>query len=359
MATTDKEVNTGDAEFAAAFNEGEDQGAPAGGLDMEAEGGAESDLPNDGDAPAETAPAEAQAAPAEEEPVADPVDTSANGSDVSAATGESGDAPAIDREAELAKKEQSLKSWEGRLKKLQAELKDAGGPGADEGEVAAEALEEVAEDADEAGKTALAASASELADQVEEGTISADEAYRSLTEDFGEPFVKMIETIVRKVASEEGGKAALSKVGEVDAKVEEAIGHIKNEAQRAHFEKIAAAHPDFAEVNDDPAFQAWVAEDPARSELVAGGSASDLIALLSEFKSSGGDAGAVTGDEAAPAAADEPAAPAAETEADDGASSDELDAAEGVSASGGLSLPEEPAGSGDYEGAWAEFDDRK
>lgn len=269
-----------------------------------------------------------------------------------------GEGSGVTEPAKAPMSEQQLRSWEGRLRKAEADLKaktdgDAlgqpeGTPGANTETTTADALDQVA---DQTPDASLATAATEVADQVAAGEITPEQAMAQLAEDFGEPFVKMIETIARAAA----GKAADEKIGSVSKSVEDVISHIQNGAEKAHFEAIYAAHPDFMEVSEQPAFQEFVAsKGPDAEAIVAGGSAKDINALLDEFK--GGQAAPEA--EAIPAAAApaEPASPGmnAVAAAADAVNEGEIDDMEGVR-SAGLRLPEEPkAGADDFEAAWNE-----
>jgi hypothetical protein len=250
---------------------------------------------------------------------------------------------------------QKAKSWQGRLKKIEAELKAKAGAdavGTDEvAAPAADAIEQVADKAAATGDTDLAQAAQEVSDQVESGEITPEQAMASLAEDFGEGFVKMIETIARAAA----GKAADEKIGGVSKNVEDVIAHIKNGADRAHFEEIHGMHPDFMELSGTPEFQAFVEAQGAQA-IVEGGSAKEINQLLSSFKDQAAGAGEPGAEVPTAGPADEAtlgqdAVAAAESAADE----EVLDDAEGVR-SGGLRLPEQPkAGSDDFEEAWKEF----
>lgn len=235
-----------------------------------------------------------------------------------------------------AKERQRLKSWEGRLRAMEAKLK---GTNAEGEPAAAEALEGVAEDAEASGDTELAAAAEQASDAVESGEMTAADAMKMLADDFGEDFVKMIEVIAAAKAKEAGVAAAAERVGEIGKTVDEIISDIVDTKTRAHFKEIAASHPDFAEINSDPAFQAWAAEDPERQRIAQAGSADEIVDMLSEYKASTGSA-------------DEPAveAPAAGADPEVTAA---MDDAEGVRSSG-MRLPEQPTPSG-YEDAWDKF----
>lgn len=243
-------------------------------------------------------------------------------------------------EVDIAKETQRLKSWEGRLRKREEELKaQAERSGQSESEVVADALDDVTDATED---PELAAAAGDLAQQVEDGTISPQEATRQLSEDFGEDFVRMIEVITAAKASEIAGRGGDDRVARLEGDLTQVIDHIRNRETRDHFRAIADAHPDFDEVGKSDEFQAYIAGLPEGEREQAqrtadGGPAADVIALLDSYK-------------AARAPVQEAPAPAVD-EVDEGA----LDEAEGVRSRGGMSLPREPAASDDYEGAWEEF----
>lgn len=251
---------------------------------------------------------------------------------------------------------QKFKSWQGRLKKIEADLKakadataaggaETNGPVADGSNTesqTAEAIDEVAMQAEEGGDTAMADAAASVADQVAAGEMSPAEAMKALAEDFGEPFVKMIEAIARSVAGETANKA----VGEVKSATDEIIGYIQDSGERAHFEAIADAHPDFVDISKSESWNAFVAAGgPEAQQIVESGSARQINKLLADFKAK------VPAEQAADAAAAQPA-----DEPADGAQEEAMDAAEGVrNGGGGIQLPDEPAvARDDYESAWNE-----
>lgn len=309
----------------------------------------ESDAPPAADAPAaDPAPVE-PAADLAAEPVVD-VAPAADGTQPA-----EGDAPADEApvaEFDPAKERQRLKSWEGRLRKIEADLAakadkvaagtpESNGPvddGSNAESATAEALEQVANSAED-DEPALATAADDMAEKVESGEMTPEQAMRQLAEDFGEPFVKMIEVIAAAAA----GKTADSKFGQVRSDIDEVISHISNARERAHFEAIAEAHPDFDEIGQSEAFKAFAGTDPERQRIAASGSAKEINKLLTEFKAQSSTP-ETPADAQAPATAAAPAASPEDEEA--------MDAAEGVRSSGGLSLPKEPTPAGDYEAAW-------
>lgn len=255
---------------------------------------------------------------------------------------------------------QRKKSWEGRLKAEEARLAKAreeleakaAALGKPVEEAASDALESVSEQAEAAGDTAMADKVEQVADKVEDGEMSVDEAMSMLSADFGEPFVKMIAAIAKNVAKEAAG----SEIGEIKKSTADIIDHLKSNAAKAHFKAIQDVHPDFAEISSDPAFQEWRDTDPERARIASGGSADEVNAMLDSWKAESGGGDAVAADMGQPAGADVAQADAAMDPVVDGDPDEaDIDAAEGVR-SAGMQLPEEPASSDDYAGAWQEFE---
>lgn len=251
--------------------------------------------------------------------------------------------PATDLTAEPAldieKETQRLKSWEGRLKALQAKL-DAAGASSAEGktEAVSEAIEKAADAAD---TPADEERVEQIAEHVESGEMTAEQAMKQLAEDFGDDFVKMIEAIAVSKAREAGSSVAEQRFGEVNKTVEEIINDIVDTKAKAHFEKIAEAHPDFNEIANSEEFAKWIesmpqAEQAEAKRVATSGSAKEIIALLNNYKKG-----------------QEPDA-SAEQEVDL-AQSDAMDAAEGVRSTG-MRLPQQPnAAEDDYLGAWDKY----
>lgn len=262
-----------------------------------------------------------------------------------------------DAEPRDPKEIQQERSWRGRLEARERELaarekalaeKMAAKTEATESE-GSEALEDVADAAEAAGDTEKARAAEAAAEAVESGAMTFDQAVKALAEDFGDEFVKMIEAVAAKAASDAASKTADSKLGELGSTVQEIIAHIGDSQQRAHFEAIADAHPDFADIKDKPEFKEFLASYPDGEQVAQSGSARQIIKMLTAFKD-----GAQTQEPAKEEPAQEqavatPQAPAAEP-VDEAA----MAAAEGVRSKGGMQLPEAPADSGDYAAAWAE-----
>lgn len=248
--------------------------------------------------------------------------------------------------ADMDKEVQRLKSWEGRLKAMEAKLKAAG---ADTQEEQTEAVAEAIEKSADATDTpADEEKVEQIAEQVEDGQISVDQAMKQLADDFGDDFVRMIEAIATAKAREAGGQAAAEKVGELKGTVDEIIGDIVDSKAKAHFEKIADAHPDFNEIGESEEFKTFIESMPdedkgAALETIANGSAKSIIKLLNDFKAANKAGGDATPEltEAAESIVDE-------------VSEEQMDAAEGVRSSG-MKLPEAPQKSDDYANAWNEF----
>lgn len=243
-------------------------------------------------------------------------------------------APALDVEKET----QRLKSWEGRLKAQQADLdRTKAGAATEEGAPAGDPAKD-----DAPAKT------DDAAKDGDEMTGAA--AMEALKEDFGAEFVTMLTALVKHVATECAAKVSGEHGEASKASIDEKIAGMTNYLERAHFEKISDAHPDFNDIAGSDEFKAWVAgmegdEKADADRVVASGSARKIIALLNRYKAAKADKPAA----AAPAAADAPAAaPAGGSDDMDAA----IDQAEGVRSTGGLTLPDEPTASNDYEKAW-------
>ncbi|MBB5610537.1 MULTISPECIES: hypothetical protein [unclassified Janthinobacterium] len=225
---------------------------------------------------------------------------------------EAGAAQALDVE----KENQRLRSWEGRLKAQQAELDrekaGAGTPAAgDKG------------DQDDKGDAAGKGD--------EEGVDSDDPDLKALADDFGPEFVALLLKVINKVAKRCATTVAGEHAGPVRQDIDAIIAEITSEKERAHFEKIADAHPDFMDIANSDEFKAWLAGlAPAEKEeterVASAGTAKEIIAMLKKYKASKSD-----GD------ADMDTA---------------MDQAEGVRSTGGLKLPESPTAAKDYETAW-------
>jgi hypothetical protein len=353
MATIDQ-MNEDEKAYADAFNE---EQAPAAGMTEDQEFGTE-EAPaepvaaddtetksedagnaNEGDAPAMAIVVDGDEMEAEMQ--------AAGAKDSAEAATETEPAVAIEDEpakqpADLDKEVQRLKSWEGRLKAMEAKLKAAGADTPEEQtEAVAEAIEKSADTTD---TPADEEKVEQIAEQVEDGQISVEQAMKQLSDDFGDDFVRMIEAIATAKAREAGSQV----VGELKGTVDEIIGDIVDTKAKAHFEKIADAHPDFNQVGESEEFKAFIESMPdedkgAALDTIANGSAKSIIKLLNDFKAAnkaGGDAA--------------PELTEAKESIVDEVSEDQMDAAEGVRSSG-MKLPDQPQKADDYASAWDQF----
>lgn len=304
--------------FMAAFNEGEEAPAPMaaeepGGMPVTVE-----DAASEGTATAEGEPA-AVAVAAEGEVAAEEPDA---------------DGPTDPKEI------QRQKSWEGRLRAREAELAEREAklsktdmPRAEPAEIAepgegseSEAMEKAADQLAASGDEAGAEKVEQMAEQVESGDLTAEQAMKILSEDFGPEFVKMIEVIAGSKAQAAASKVAQEATGQLGQSVQEIIDTIVDDKARSHFETIAAKHPDFADVAATPEFNEFVKSYPGGEEIAAAGSAKDIVKMLDKYKSN-----------------QKPAEP-----------DPAVDAAEGVRSSG-MRLPEAPSKADGYEDAWSQF----
>lgn len=217
-------------------------------------------------------------------------------------------------QTDIEKERQRLKSWEGRLKALDAQLK-------------------AREQASEQGIAADGAAPDVEAATVAMETQPIDEVMATLAEDFGDDFVKALTQVIEARAAEIAGKVADEKVSAVAGNVDQLISSLTDDKARTHFETIADAHPDFMEVAQSNEFKQWLDSLGDKSEqakaIVSGGSARQVIKLLSEFKA------ASSNTEQEPDAA--------------------MMAAQTVTGRSGMRLPAKPAVADDYEAAWNEF----
>ena len=225
------------------------------------------------------------------------------------------------REAELARKEAELAK--GRTEMPRAEESGEGGESQ-----ASEGLEQAAEQLAADGNKEGADAVEQVAEQVESGEITPAQAMKILADDFGEDFVKLIQTIAGAQAKEAASKVAQEATGQFGQTIEQVIGNIADDRERAHFEAIADAHPDFMDVTETPEFNEFIKQYPDGERIADGGTAREIVKLLSKFKE-----------------ANKPAP----TEPDPA-----IDAAQGVR-SGGLRLPEAPVKAEGYEAAWDQF----
>lgn len=223
---------------------------------------------------------------------------------------EMAEAPGPDTSLDLEKEKQRLKSWEGRLKAREIELK-------------------AKEQGSTGGTTPATSPDVETAVAVME-TQPIDKVMAALAEDFGDDFVAALTQVIEARAAEIAGKVADEKVGAVAGNVDQLVASLTNDKARNHFEMIADAHPDFMEVAKSQEFQQWIESLGDKAEqaqaIVSGGSARQVVKLLSEFKAAGQD--------------QQPEPDAA------------MMAAQTVKGRGGMRLPAKPEVSDDYEAAW-------
>lgn len=343
MATTNEDLQRQDDEYSAAFAEPEAQPVE---VDEDAAFGLLPDAAEDGTStPSEDS--SASGVPAE----AITVDESGEG----AATDAGATAPAADSgKQHLTPDEQREKSWEGRLKAreeelrareealaaMEAELKKA------KPEAAAEPDGDEAPAAERQEEAGEAQGLSDVVKQVEDGDMTAEQAVNQLTADFGPEFAKAVSALIKAAATDTASKVVDERVGPVSKSVEDLISGITDKSARDHFETIAEAHPDFAEIADGDELKQYLAslpeaEQAKANDVIANGSARKIVKLLDDVK-----AFAATQHEPEPEAA---ATPDPDTEA-------AMDAAEGVR-SKGLHIPEKPGASSSYEDAWSEIPD--
>lgn len=365
MATTQDNMKDDEQQFAAAFNEedtpaveqsedeafglGEDKAevpespAEAAGAENESEGA------NEGDSPAVAIVIDGgdMEEAAEQAGAKDSAESAAN-QNTQVAVADEAEKPTVDMDKEV----QRLKSWEGRLKAMEAKLK-AGGADTEEEqtEAVAEAIEKAADATD---SPADEEKVEQIADQVEEGSITPEQAMKQLAEDFGDDFVRMIEAIATAKAKEAGGAAASEKFGELSKTVDDIIGDIVDTKAKTHFETIADAHPDFNEIGASEQFKQYVESLPEGDkeqamEVIGNGSAKQIIKLLNSFKAANGPEQA----DDAQGGDIEMAAAQGESIVDE-ATEEQMDAAEGVRSTG-MKLPEQPAAKEGYADAWNEF----
>lgn len=322
MAT---QLSDAELEFSQAFNEDEDAAAePEAAVEPEVEPEVEAAIDAvAGEAEPEAPPAEALVLETETEPV--------------------------DDEPSDPKDIQRAKSWEGRLRAREAEIAARERALAEREQAAAEqpAAEPAAEE--EAANTpeAVEDRVEEVTAAVQDGSMTAAEALKTLESDFGEEFAQTLAALVQATAAEAASKIVAERVtpmeerlGQADNAVATIIADIKDDRQRQHFEAISAAHPDFAEIAESEMMKSYLdslsqADREKADKVVAVGSARDIIKLLDAVKKAA--------EEAEDAASEQDAA--VEAAATD---------AEGVR-SRGLRLPEPPQVAEGYEEAWDSF----
>ena len=227
---------------------------------------------------------------------------------------------------------QRQKSWEGRLRareeelaRREAALKASQGQAKEE---PTEGLESAAERLEDAGEPEKAKAVEQAADAIENGDMTAEQAMKVLADDFGPEFVRMIEAIAASKAEAAGRTVAERAAGELGQSVQSIIDNIVDDRERRHFEAIADAHPDFAEISDNPEFAEFAKSYQDGERIATEGSAREINKMLSDFKKS---------------RQQEPQKP-----------DPAVEAAEGVRSSG-LRLPTAPTQADGYEEAWKDF----
>lgn len=232
---------------------------------------------------------------------------------------------------------QRAKSWEGRLRKMEEDLKARAAQLEErEKSMGAGAAEPAA------GEAPVAESVESAIEQVEDGTMTPEQAIKTLTEDFGPEFAKLLTTLIESKATEIANRAADERVGKMGQTMDQLISELVDDKQSDHFEAISEAHEDFEEFAESDAFKSYIDslgpdERAAAIRTIENGSARKIIKLLSAAKAASADQAAQP---------DEPA--------QDASASAAADAAEGVR-SAGLRIPEEPRKADGYEEAWNEF----
>jgi len=223
---------------------------------------------------------------------------------------------------------QRQKSWEGRLKAREADLKAR-----EDALKTPDPREPEETPAQDAAEPAVTEAVEEAVAAVESGEMTVDQAMKTLANDFGDDFTKMLGFLIESKASEIAGKAADDRMSVVKRDVDGIVNEIVDDKARSHFEIISDAHPDFMDVAESPEFKGYVdsldeTQQAKAQKIIESGSARQIVRLLSDYKASGNKVDPV----------EDPA----------------MDAAEGVR-SKGLKIPEKPAQSEDYEAAWSQF----
>lgn len=214
--------------------------------------------------------------------------------------------------ATTADPEQRLRSWEGRLKAKEAELA---------AKEAAMGTTNVNEMETGAGMESMN---EETGESTADGAMEESDPAKVLAEDFGQEFVTMLTKLIQQVAGDG--------IGGISATVTQLIAELQDRDNQSHYKSISGAHGDFMEIVESPEFSAWKEAQPDQESLqkvIDGGSADEIIAMLTAFKNTRAPGSAEANDD------------------------DQIDAAEGVR-SGGISLPKEPSNSQDFADAWNE-----
>lgn len=236
--------------------------------------------------------------------------------------------PANEDEGPTDPKEiQRQKSWEGRLRAREEELARREAALRSQAQ-STEGLEDAAEKLEDSGEPEKAKAVEQAADAIENGDMTAEQAMKVLADDFGPEFVRMIEAIAASKAEAAGRTIAERATGELGKSVQSIIDNIVDDRERRHFEAIADAHPDFAEISENPEFAEFAKGYQDGERIASEGSAREINKMLSDFKKS--------------------------RQQEPQKSDPAVEAAEGVRSSG-LRLPEAPSQADGYEDAWKSF----
>lgn len=349
MAVNQEDMQKADAEFGDAFNESEVAASDM--SDDEAFGLMPENVSSEGDTEVaidtdDTMKTQAEDVIEASEAAADPA--AAEGGEMPSEGGEQmdGEQPSAaqedmtDDEPTDPKEIQRKKSWEGRLRKREEEL--AALAAELEARKATPSAPAEAEDATDSPREQAVEAVEDAIEAIENGDMTADQAIKTLSEDFGPEFAKMLQVLIKA----EAGKV----VSKVSEDVDSLIEAIKDDKARGHFEAIADVHPDFHEIGNSPEMEAYLdglpeEERAAAGQVIEGGSTRQVIRFLDKFKK--WQAEQAPAQEEAPVEQPVESAPAEQDES-------AMDAAEGVRSTG-LRLPAQPGRSDDYEDAWSKF----
>ena len=278
--------------------------------------------------PVEDAPATSDAGTEGEPPAVAMIIAEDEPETVAEQAGEPTPEPASEDEGPTDPKEiQRQKSWEGRLRAREEELARREAALRSQAQ-STEGLEDAAEKLEDSGEPEKAKAVEQAADAIENGDMTAEQAMKVLADDFGPEFVRMIEAIAASKAEAAGRTIAERATGELGKSVQSIIDNIVDDRERRHFEAIADAHPDFAEISENPEFAEFAKSYQDGERIASEGSAREINKMLSDFKKS---------------RQQEPQKP-----------DPAVEAAEGVRSSG-LRLPAAPSQADGYEDAWKEF----
>lgn len=283
------------------------------------------------------APAGAQAAEASAEGGASGDPGAAPAMAVVIETDATEDGPTPDGEEPMSDKDKARESsWRGRLEARERELAAREEALKSREQSTQGPAEEGAETpAQEANEGAMGEKLEETVEAVQSGELTVDQAMKTLSEDFGPDFVKMLQVLVDASATAAASKVADEKVGGLSKTIDGIVDQYVGDKAQNHYESISDAHPDFMEVAESEDFKGWVdampEEDKAKAlKVIGGGTARQIVRLISAFK--------------------EISKKPAEQE-DTGA----MDAAESPRSGGALQIPDKPTQSQDYEEAWSKF----